>query len=92
MSSVDEIEVVGVWLVTGHATAVAHLFDDYLRTPHGAFLATRSYCGARRDPNLRVPADLAKARVCSRCTQIHEKRMRRAEEYAAAQQKYGVTP
>lgn len=78
-----------VWLTADYKSRTAHAFDDYLQTPHGPFLGVLSFCGVRRDPSTRVPADMAKCRVCSRCSLIHERRERRDQEYREALAKYG---
>ena len=78
-----------VWLTLDYKGRTAHAFDDYLQTPHGAFLGVLSFCGVRRDPATRVPADMGKCRVCSRCSSIHERRERRDQKYRGALAKYG---
>lgn len=84
----DEIKIKLVWLVPHHRSETAHMYEDYLRTPHGPFLAVLSICGTRRDPSVRIPANLRKKRICSRCSRILENRERRATEYAEVLRKY----
>lgn len=72
-----------VWLRTHIGSQTAHAFDDYL--DERKFLSPFSFCGERRDESMRIVANLREHRVCLRCSKIHDKRLRREAEYAAAQ-------
>jgi len=69
-----------VWLKLDARSQTAHLFSDYVKSRYGAFLASMSACGARRDERMRLPADLKQHRLCLRCSKIHERQERRREQ------------
>lgn len=85
-----DIVVQTVWLRPDEKSETGHVYEDYLQTPHGAFLSELSICGTRRDPTLRIPANFRKVRVCLRCSRGMELRDRRAAERRRALAQYGT--
>jgi len=89
-SADPDIVMQTVWLRPHADSETGHIYEDYLQTPHGPFLAVLSLCGTKRDPALRVPANFRKVRVCLRCSRGMELRDRRAAKRRRALSQYGT--
>jgi hypothetical protein len=89
-SDTESIVIQPVWLRPHEKGETGHVYEDYLQTPHGPFLAELALCGTRRDPALRIPANFRKVRVCLRCSRGMELRDRRAAERRRALAQYGT--